>query len=290
MSFLETPRFPLKASYGAVGGPDFATDVVEVNSGSEQRNVRWDQARATYTIEMPLIEANKETLLAWFRAVRGRAHGFRLRDWADYQVTSTTGRLGTSTVGTGVQVYQLYKFYDSGGALYQYRKISKPAGTPAIYRGGVLQTVGASAGNYALDTTTGVLTWVADASSSATSITPGSTTTVILTTNPGTLIAGKLLYLTGFAGTDAALVNGLAHTINSVSGTGPFTFVLATVTTGKTITLGSGLGRKFAQASETLYWIGTFDVPVRFDTDYGGLNIEAPGVYRGPFVLKELRI
>ena len=48
MSFLETPRFPLRASYGAVGGPEFATDIVEVNSGQEQRNIRWDQARAKF--------------------------------------------------------------------------------------------------------------------------------------------------------------------------------------------------------------------------------------------------
>src|ERR1043166_3021045 len=151
MAFLETPRFPLKASYGAVGGPEFATDVVEVNSGTEQRNVRWDQARAKYQIEMPLVGADKDTLIAFFRALRGRAHGFRLRDWADYQVTTANGTLGQQSAAAGVAAYQLYKLYSSGGALTQYRKISKPAGTPVIYRGGVAQTAGVSGGTSPLD-------------------------------------------------------------------------------------------------------------------------------------------
>lgn len=293
MAFLESPRFPFCVSYGAVGGPEFATDIVEMNSGQEQRNERWDQARAKYSIEMPLVDDVKDELLAWFRAVRGRAQGFRLRDWADYQVDITNGRLGTSANATGVQTYQLYKHYDSGGALSEDRKISKPAydETISIYRAGVLQTAGASAGNYALSTTTGTVTFVADASASASSITPGSTTTVVLASNPGTLTAGKLLFLTGFAGADAAYVNGLAHTIISVSGVGPFTFVLATNTAGKTITLGSGVGRKYAQASETLAWAGTFDVPVRFDSDYAAVLIQARNIYRlNTIGMVELRI
>jgi uncharacterized phiE125 gp8 family phage protein len=80
------------------------------------------------------------------------------------------------------------------------------------------------------------------ASSAASSITAGATTTVVLAANPGSLVAGDTIRLSGFAGADAALVNGLDHTINSVSGSGPYTFVLATNTAAKTITLGSGVG------------------------------------------------
>jgi hypothetical protein len=205
-------------------------------------------------------------------------------------VTSSNGRLGTSSTATGVKTYQLYKYYSSGGALYEYRKIVKPvSGSVGIYRGGVLQTAGGGAGNYALNTTTGVVTWVADAGANATAITVGATTSVTLTSNPGTLTAGQLLYLSGFTGADASYVNGIAHTINSVSGAPPV-FILATNTTGKTITVGSGIGEKYAQASETLYWIGQFDIPVRFDSDYAGLAIEAPNVYRGQsFTLVEIR-
>ena len=76
----------------------------------------------------------------------------------------------------------------------------------------------------------------------ASAITAGATTTVVLAANPGTLAAGGLLRLDGFTGADAALLNGLDHTVNSVSGAGPYTFVLATNTAGKTITLGQGAG------------------------------------------------
>ena len=297
MAFLETPRFPFCISYGAVGGPEFATDIVEMNSGVEQRNVRWSQARNRYSVEFPLVDGAWAELLAWFRSVRGRADGFRLRDWADYQVSIDEGRLGMGANASGMAVYQLYKYYSSGGALEEYRKISKPAADAplTIYRGGVLQTAGAGAGNYALDPTTGTVTFVADASAAASAITVGTTTTVVLSANLG-LIAGQQLYLLNFAGADAALVNGLAHPILSVSGAGPYTFVLDTDTAGTAITLGSGVGRKYAQAGETLAWAGTFDVPVRFESDYAAVLVqsgtrEGPNVYRVQNMsLVELRI
>lgn len=78
----------------------------------------------------------------------------------------------------------------------------------------------------------------------ASAITPGVTTSVALTGNPGSLAAGGVIRLGGFAGADAALVNGIDHTINSVTEApaGTFTFVLATDTDAKTITLGAGVG------------------------------------------------
>lgn len=286
MSFIETPRFPLYASIGAVGGPEYRTDIVTVNSGFEQRNVGWAQARAKYQIEFPLVNEDKETLIAWFRSVRGAAHGFRMRDWVDYACTTSNGRLGLSANGTGASVYQLYKYY-SAGTLDEYRKIRKPvSGSVAIYRAGVLQTAGASAGNYAIDTTTGLVTFVADAFSLASSVVVGATTNVILAAQLG-LIAGDSIYLSGFTGADADALNSLAHTISLVTlvGGSPsptlYQFTLTTNTAGLTITLGSGRGSSFVQADESLSWAGEFDVPVRFEGDYAALNAESPRVYRG---------
>ena len=125
-----------------------------------------------------------------------------------------------------------------------------------------------------MDYTTGIVTFVADAFSNASSITPGATTQVVLASNLG-LVAGKLLWLDNFAGADAALVNNKAHTINSIAGGGPYTFTLATDTSGKTITIGAGVGRKYPQASDALTWSGQFDVPCRFDTDQMQIGLEA---------------
>lgn len=269
MAFLETPSFPVEVGAWLIGGEEFKTDIVITQGGFEQRNQIWSLPLRRYRLSNALrTQANTQATKAFFRAVGGRANGFRVKDIFDYTVDNTTGALGTSAVGTGLPTYQLYKQYLSG-SVTSVGKIVKPVnGQVGVYRNAVLVTVGGAAGNIAIDYNTGIVTFVADASSGATAITPGATTSVSLTTNPGTLVAGKKLYLSGFTGANAALVNGLAHTINSVTGTGPFVFVLATNTAGKTITLGSGAGAKYPQASDALVWVGQFDIPVRFDMDW----------------------
>jgi uncharacterized protein (TIGR02217 family) len=281
MAFIEQSLLN-RIQFGIKSGPRFSTTVVALSSGADPRNRNWELPLVVFDFSQALnSEANKDAMLDAFWAAAGMYYGFRLRDSVDYLVDITRGIMGTG-VGDGSLVYQLGKKYTFGSAVTN-RKIYKPvSGQVAPFRAASPVTIGGAAGNVSIDYTTGAITFVADASSGATSITPGATTTVILTTNPGTLTAGKRLYLSGFAGTDSALINGLwglgmAHTINSVAGSGPYTFVLATNTAGKTITLGSGLGRKGPQASETLTWSGQFDVPVRFDLDQ--LQIDAVDVH-----------
>ena len=114
-------------------------------------------------------------------------------------------------------------------------------------------------------------------------------------------MAGELLYLTGFAGADSGLLNNIAATINSVSGAGPYTFVLNTNTSGKTITLGTGTGYAYPQVSDSISWSGQFDVAVRFDTDelksrFDGADVSSPGLlsktyhYLHPLPLVEIRV
>lgn len=292
MAFIET-RFPDDISYGATGGPGFNTDVVVVNSGSEQRNSLWQDALGSWNVSHGVrTDTQLATLIAFFRVMVGRAKGFRFKDWQDYQVTTANGLLGTAGVGNGTPGgFQLQKSYTTAGQTV-YREITKPvAATYTVYRGGVAKTEGVGAGNYALDTTTGLVTWVADATSAASAVTVGATTQVTLAANPGTLTGGQKLYLSGFTGADAAYLNGLAHTINSVAGAGPYVFTLATNTAGKTITVGSGVGAKYPQASEALTWAGQFDVPVRFDTDQMSTNMLAYGLHGwGSIPVVEVRV
>jgi uncharacterized protein (TIGR02217 family) len=277
MAFLETPPFQDNIARDFTGGPEFRVDIVVKGGGYEDRDRVWQQARRNYDAASAINTLDTlQYIEDLFYACGGPSDGFRLRDWGDYTALVSNGLMqpqiagvdyGTGGVGYGLPAMQLVKRYTRGANTHD-RRIRKPrTGTVTIYRGGVLQTAGVAAGNYALATDTGIVTFVADASSAASSITVGATTQVILTTNPGTLIAGQRLYLSGFTGADAASVNGLSHLINTVTGSGPYTFTLATVTTGMTITLGSGAGAKYAQASEALTWAGQFDVPVRFNTN-----------------------
>jgi uncharacterized protein (TIGR02217 family) len=153
MSFLDTPRFPDCISFGASGGPGYRTDIVSTDSGWEQRNAPWASARATFDVAHAARKfSDYKLLLNHFRAVNGRLHGFRYKDWADFSAASGEGAIVTLTGGAK----QLAKKY-TAGALTEYRPISKPvSGTVTITGGGTL------------DYTTGIITggsptaWVGD--------------------------------------------------------------------------------------------------------------------------------
>lgn len=85
MSGFHEERLPVRISFGSTGGPGFSTTVVEMVSGHEQRNINWAQARARYDLASGLTsEQDLAQLTAFFRARRGRAYGFRFKDWSDF--------------------------------------------------------------------------------------------------------------------------------------------------------------------------------------------------------------
>lgn len=140
MSFVEV-RFPEEIAYGSAGGPEYATDVVMTESGHEQRNINWLEARARYNVAHGVkTQAQLDALIAFFRARKGRAIGFRFKDWGDYQGINQF--IGTGTGGT--TQFQLVKRYTSGG-VEEVRTIKKPVqGTLKIYLNSVLQVSGVS--------------------------------------------------------------------------------------------------------------------------------------------------
>lgn len=149
MGFVET-QFPTDISYGSSGGPEYATDVVVSSNGYERRNVNWEQARARYNVAHGVkTKAQLDTLIAFFRARKGRAFGFRFKDWTDFQATETLG------IADGVQTqFQLIKSYVNG-AVTETRIIKKPVtGSIQVYRNASLQSAGVS-----VDSTTGIVTF-----------------------------------------------------------------------------------------------------------------------------------
>ena len=133
MSFIET-RFPEGISYGATGGPGYLTDVIVVNSGAEQRNQVWSQARCTFDVaHAARLPAAYKPLQAFFRVMAGRTHGFRFKDWSDYVCPDDAGTGTFQTIDS--THFQMYKRYFIGSN-YEYRKITKPVtGTVAVTGG-----------------------------------------------------------------------------------------------------------------------------------------------------------
>ncbi len=151
MTGFHEVRFPDNIAYGATGGPEFATTVVVTGAGHEQRNVSWAEARGHWDVASGLKNQTQlDELIAFFRARKGRAHGFRFKDWTDYEAVGEL--LGT---GDDAEIqFQLVKCYPSGGVT-EMRSVTKPvAGTVRIYLDGVEQLSG-----WSVAVTTGVVTF-----------------------------------------------------------------------------------------------------------------------------------
>jgi Conserved hypothetical protein 2217 (DUF2460) len=78
-------QFPLSLGRGASVTPGFSTAIVTTASGHEQRNADWASGRLRFDAGPGVrSEADLQTLIAFFRARRGAARGFRFRDPYDY--------------------------------------------------------------------------------------------------------------------------------------------------------------------------------------------------------------
>jgi uncharacterized protein (TIGR02217 family) len=121
MTGFHDVRFPDAIARGATGGPEYSTDIVSVASGYEQRNVNWAAARARYDIGTGIrTREQMAEVIAFFRARKGRAYGFRFRDWTDFEA------IGQAMLATADPlVWQLVRRYPSGPS-EDVRKITKP--------------------------------------------------------------------------------------------------------------------------------------------------------------------
>lgn len=155
MSSFHEVQFPTDISFGSTGGPGFSTGVVTTSSGGEQRNQQWAQSRCKYNVAHGVKnQAQLDTLIAFFRARKGRAYGFRFKDWSDY---TALGQICVA-VPYAPGVYQLQKMYTDLAGYTDVRTVKKPViGTVRVYVNGVLQTIG-----YSMDYTAGRINFDAD--------------------------------------------------------------------------------------------------------------------------------
>lgn len=131
MQPFDDVAYPLGLGSDASITPEFSTTVMVSASGFERRNSLWSDARLRFDVG-PGIRSEEElgVLLGFFRARRGAARGFRLRDPSDHSSNAMTGTptavdqiLGN---GDGVRTaFALVKRYGTG-AEPQVRRITRP--------------------------------------------------------------------------------------------------------------------------------------------------------------------
>ena len=124
--------FPLTIGQGASVTAGFSTQIVTTANGYEQRNADWAQGRMRYDAGPGLrSEADVATLIAFFRARRGAAKGFRFHDPFDF--AGVDEALGT---GDGVRTaFPLVKSYGAG-ADAEVRRITRPVAASLTVRVG----------------------------------------------------------------------------------------------------------------------------------------------------------
>jgi uncharacterized protein (TIGR02217 family) len=146
MIAFEDIIFPLEIGRDASASAEFSTNIIKTLSGHERRNSAWADARSSYDVA-PGIRSDSElgTLLAFFRARRGPATGFRFRDPFDNSSNGMTGtpQSADQMLGTGnglKTAFALIKQYGVGASA-QRRPISRPvAGSVIVAVGGTAST------------------------------------------------------------------------------------------------------------------------------------------------------
>jgi len=109
--------YPFALGRNTAVAPEFSTTVTVTSSGHERRNSLWSDARVNFDVGPGIRSENElSELIAFFRARRGAAKGFRISDPFDFSSHQMTGT-PTSTdqligVGNGAQAdFQLIKNY-----------------------------------------------------------------------------------------------------------------------------------------------------------------------------------
>lgn len=162
MSFHNDAIFPIDISYGSRGGAGYSTQITELDSGQEIRTQRWSQARHTYDASYGVRTLDDlRTVLEFYHARQGAAHGFRWLDHMDYSTDST--RRGTAAYddqvlgaleGSSLTI-QMRTSYTNGGVTV-YRTIEKPiASSVKVGWGGAEKTLST---HYTFDEDTGIIT------------------------------------------------------------------------------------------------------------------------------------
>ncbi len=130
MKFHEI-RFPEDISFGAEGGPERRSEIVQLANGREHINSPWDNSIRKYNVSTGVKSIDQlSQIIDFFEFCNGSEIGFRWKDWTDFKSSipiETPSSLDQLIgVGDGIKSkFQLTKQYGFGEYAYL-RKITKP--------------------------------------------------------------------------------------------------------------------------------------------------------------------
>lgn len=131
MQAFDDVLYPLALGRDASCSPEFSTSIAVTASGHERRGSLWSDARLRFDAG-PGVRSEEEmtTLIAFFRARRGAARGFRFSDPFDFSSNAMTGTptMTDQLLGSGDALsatFQLVKRYGDGEEA-QIRPITRP--------------------------------------------------------------------------------------------------------------------------------------------------------------------
>jgi len=156
MAFHEV-RLPARLAFGSTGGVERRTEITTLASGFERRATPWALGRRRYLIGANLRSLDDMAeLTAFFEARRGRLHGFRFKDFADFKSCAPGGTVSATDQALGVGDGARTVF----GLVKRYGDVERPIAKPV--EGAVRVALdGVETAGFAVDGTTGAVTLVA---------------------------------------------------------------------------------------------------------------------------------
>lgn len=107
--------FDEEVDYGFEGGPEYATDVTDLENGFEDRDSSWNYAKHQFSASFgDISDERRDFIISVFHVCKGRRHSFKFKDWNDYTIVDQPLQVlpGTS------DPIQLYKTYEPFGPPY----------------------------------------------------------------------------------------------------------------------------------------------------------------------------
>ena len=113
-------KFPDNICYDIVNSIIYDTNIIKSKNGREQRIINFSSGKNLYKLIYKFQNKNEiEKIVNIFNIVKGRANGFRFKDWFDYRIEKQQIAIDDA------RILYLYKDYRIDNVVYR-KRIYKP--------------------------------------------------------------------------------------------------------------------------------------------------------------------